>query len=84
MRIDLFLKQSRLIKRRTIAHEAITNNLVLINNVTAKPATKVKVDDIIQLNLGLKQVIVKVKSLIVIKDELMYELIDEKYLGQKE
>lgn len=84
MRIDLYLKTSRLIKRRQVAHEAITNNLVLLNDVVAKPATKVKIDDLITLRLGLKQIIVKVTLLEYNKDELMYELISETYLGQKD
>jgi len=84
MRIDLYLKTSRLIKRRKVAHEAVTNNLVLINDVIAKPATKVKISDIITLNLGLKQLVIKVTSLKYVKDILMYELISEKYIGQRD
>lgn len=83
MRIDLFLKTSRLIKRRKIAHEAVTNNLVLVNDVIVKPSYKVKTNDIIILKLGLKEITIKVLSLKPNKDELMYELINEQYLGQR-
>lgn len=83
MRIDLFLKTSRLIKRRKVAHEAITNNLILVNDVIVKPSYQVKIDDVIILKLGLKEITVKVLTLKPNKDDLMYELINEQYLGQR-
>lgn len=83
MRIDLFLKTSRLIKRRKVAHEAVTNNLILVNDVIVKPSYQVKINDIIILKLGLKEITIKVISLKPNKDELMYELINEQYLGQR-
>ena len=83
MRIDLFLKTSRLIKRRKVAHEAVTNNLILVNDVIVKPSYQVKINDIIILKLGLKEITIKVLSLKPNKDELMYELINEQYLGQR-
>lgn len=82
MRIDLYLKQSRLIKRRTIAQEACQKGLVLINDKVAKPSQNIKESDEITLNLGLKQIKVVVTSLKVLKDELMYQLISEQYLGR--
>ena len=83
MRIDLYLKQSRLIRRRSIAHEACVKKLVLVNDKIVKPGYKVKLNDIITLNLGSKTIIVKATSLKTIKDELMYELISESFVGQK-
>lgn len=83
MRIDLFLKTSRLIKRRKVAHEAVTNDLIIVNDVLVKPSYQVKINDIIILKLGLKEITVKVLSLKPNKDELMYELINEQYLGQR-
>ncbi|WP_035375757.1 S4 domain-containing protein, partial [Haploplasma axanthum] len=80
MRIDLFLKTSRLIKRRKIANDAATKELVYINDKLVKPSARVKLDDIVTLNLGTKQIIVKVTSLTSKKEELMYQLISEKYL----
>jgi len=47
MRIDKYLKVSRLIKRRTLANEACEQGRVLINGKVAKPGTEVKVGDII-------------------------------------
>lgn len=83
MRIDLYLKTSRLIKRRKIANEATERELVLINDKIAKPSTKVKLDDLVTLNLGSKQIIVKVTSLTLKKDDLMYQIISEKYIEQR-
>ena len=49
MRIDLFLKEARIIKRRTIAKEYCERNLVLIKNKNAKPSSEVKDGDIINI-----------------------------------
>lgn len=80
MRIDLYLKQSRLIKRRKIAHEAATKELILINDKVAKPSSNVKIDDIVTLKLGRKTLVIKVTSLEILKDDLMYQLIEEKFI----
>ena len=82
MRIDVFLKKSRLIKRRVIAQEACTKGLIMINDKVVKQSANVSLEDTITLTLGNKEIIVKVTSLLVNKDALMYELINEKYLGQ--
>ncbi|HHV99944.1 MAG TPA: RNA-binding S4 domain-containing protein [Clostridiaceae bacterium] len=52
MRIDKFLKNSRLIKRRTLANEACSQQRVLINGKVAKPGTEVKVGDIVEIHFG--------------------------------
>ncbi|MDR1701118.1 MAG: RNA-binding S4 domain-containing protein [Lachnoclostridium sp.] len=54
MRIDKYLKVSRLIKRRTIANEACNAGRILINGKTAKASQNVKVGDIIEITLGNK------------------------------
>ena len=56
MRLDKFLKVSRIIKRRTVANEACTNDRVLINEKEAKPSKEVKPGDIITIFLGDKKV----------------------------
>lgn len=56
MRLDKFLKVSRLIKRRTVANEACDAGRVLINGTVAKASTKVKVGDIIEIQFGTKVV----------------------------
>ena len=60
MRLDKFLKVSRLIKRRTVANEACDAERVLINGAVAKASTKVKKGDIIEIQFGTKSVKVEV------------------------
>lgn len=52
MRIDKYLKNARIIKRRTIAKEACERGKVLINGKVSKPGDEVKVGDKIQINFG--------------------------------
>ncbi len=63
MRLDKFLKVSRLIKRRTVANEACDAGRVSVNGNPAKASLKVKVGDIIEIAFGQKTVKVEVLSL---------------------
>ncbi|MHC1749007.1 MAG: RNA-binding S4 domain-containing protein [Cellulosilyticaceae bacterium] len=54
MRIDKYLKLTRIIKRRTIAQEACDAGRVLINDKVAKAGTQVKIGDIIEIRFGEK------------------------------
>jgi len=56
MRLDKFLKVSRLIKRRTVANEACDAGRVLVNGNPAKASVKVKAGDIIEIQFGTKAV----------------------------
>lgn len=56
MRLDKFLKVSRLIKRRTVANEACDAGRVLVNGAVAKASAKVKSGDIIEIQFGTKSV----------------------------
>jgi len=60
MRLDKYLKVSRLIKRRTVANEACDAGRVLINDKPAKASTAVKAGDIITIGFGNKEVKVEV------------------------
>ena len=60
MRLDKFLKISRLIKRRTIANEACDAGRVMINGKVAKASVNVKVGDVIEIQFGEKTVKVEV------------------------
>ncbi len=60
MRLDKFLKVSRLIKRRTVANEACDAGRVMVNGVVAKASVKVKVGDIIEIQFGTKAIKVEV------------------------
>lgn len=52
MRIDKYLKVSRIIKRRTVASEACSNGRVMINQRIAKPSSEVKEGDVISIRFG--------------------------------
>ena len=60
MRLDKFLKISRLIKRRTVANEACDAGRVSVNGTQAKASVKIKVNDIIEIQFGTKVVKVEV------------------------
>ena len=60
MRLDKFLKVSRLIKRRTVANEACDAGRVLINDKPAKASTNVKVGDVLTIQFGNKDVRVEI------------------------
>jgi len=63
MRIDKYLKVSRLIKRRTVAAEACDGGRVTVNGKPAKPSHDVKEGDIIEISFGEKKVKIKVTEL---------------------
>lgn len=63
MRIDKFLKVSRLIKRRTVANEACDAGRVLVNGNAVKASYTVKVRDVIEILFGGKSVKVEVLAL---------------------
>lgn len=60
MRLDKFLKVSRLIKRRTVANEACDAGRVMVNEKPAKASLNVKQGDIIEIQFGTKSVKVEV------------------------
>ena len=62
MRLDKYLKVSRLIKRRTVANEACDNGLVCVNDRPARASYEVKEGDQITLRLGAREVTVEVLS----------------------
>jgi ribosomal 50S subunit-recycling heat shock protein len=62
MRIDKYLKVSRLIKRRTLANEACEQGKVKINGKVVKPGAEVKVGDVVEIQLGNNSIVVEVVS----------------------
>lgn len=64
MRIDKFLKNSRLIKRRTVAKEACEQERILVNDKVAKPGTEVKEGDVIHIQFGSSSVTARVTKLL--------------------
>jgi len=81
LRLDKYLKNSRLIKRRTIANEACDQGRVKINDKVAKAGAEVKVGDIIEIQFGDKTVKVEVLNISehVSKDDAsgMYRVIEK-------
>ena len=63
MRLDKYLKVSRLIKRRTVANEACDGERVTVNGRTAKASYDVKIGDVLEIRLGQKTVKVEVLNL---------------------
>lgn len=63
MRLDKYLKVSRLIKRRTVANEACDNGRVMLNDKVAKASSEVKVGDIITISFGNKETKAEVLSI---------------------
>lgn len=62
MRLDKYLKCSRLLKRRTVANEACDNGLVSVNGRPQRASYEVKAGDIISLRFGVRTVTVEVLS----------------------
>lgn len=84
MRLDKFLKVSRIIKRRTIAKEIADNGRILVNDHQAKASTTLEEGDTISIQFGNKLLKVKVLEL---KDSTkkehaqnMFEILEEKHL----
>ena len=63
MRIDKFLKVSRLIKRRTVANEACDHERIVVNGRVVKASYAVKVGDVIELHFGERVIRVRVKEI---------------------
>lgn len=81
MRLDKYLKVSRLIKRRTIANQVCDAGKVLVNGKTARASYDVKVNDVIEFSFGGHATTVKVLStaLAIKKEEAesMYEILSK-------
>lgn len=81
MRLDKFLKVSRLIKRRTVAKDACQGDKVYLNGKIVKPSTEVKIGDIIEIAYGDRRLKVEVIN---INEKAMKDEAKEMYnvLGQ--
>lgn len=81
MRLDKFLKVSRIIKRRTLSKELSESSRVKVNGKVAKPATQLKLGDIIEIEFGRSILTVQVKELRdhVLKNDstMLYDIISE-------
>ena len=80
MRLDKYLKVSRIIKRRTVAHDACDAGRVLINGKAQRASYDVKIGDVIEINFGNKHFKAQVTDVkeVVKKDDasLLYKIIE--------
>ena len=82
MRLDKFLKVSRLIKRRTIANEVSDMGRVLVNGNSAKPSKQIKEGDIIEIEYSNRKVVAKilkvpVNNVSIQESSTLYELVNK-------
>lgn len=81
MRLDKYLKVSRILKRRTISKELAANQRVIVNGKAVKPSYEVKVNDEIEIIFGKRHLKIKVLMIkeVVRKNDVdvLYEVIDE-------
>ncbi len=81
MRLDKYLKVSRIIKRRTVANDACDGGRVSVNGKQVKPSYTVKVGDIIEIAFGEKKIRARITQIneVVRKENAsdMYEIIGE-------
>jgi ribosomal 50S subunit-recycling heat shock protein len=75
MRLDKFLKVSRLMKRRSVAKDVAEKSKIDVNGKPVKPSYQLKLGDEIALHYAAKTILVKVRSLEPVKDQLMYDVI---------
>ena len=80
MRLDKYLKVSRLIKRRTVANEACDAGRITVNGKVARASLDVKINDVIEISFGARNVKVQVTDIseTVRKDDaaLLYRIIE--------
>ncbi|MEY8462829.1 RNA-binding S4 domain-containing protein [Streptococcus merionis] len=88
MRLDKYLKVSRIIKRRTVAKEVADKGRIKVNGILAKSSTDLKINDEIEIRFGNKILTVKVLEM---KDSTkkedaakMFEIISEKRVESDE
>ena len=81
MRIDKFLKVSRILKRRSVANDACSANRVSVNGVVKKPSYQLKTGDVVEIVFGtntLKFRVVSLKETVKKEEaETMYEVIND-------
>lgn len=86
MRIDKFLKVSRILKRRTVSKELALNRRIEINGRVVKPSHEVLVGDIVGITFGNRKMEVKVLSIQEVKRKQeasdMYEIVSEKIIDK--
>lgn len=85
MRIDKFLKVSRILKRRSVSKELADNQRIEINNKIVKPSHEVKVSDLVGITFGNRKIIVRVLDIMdIMKKEdakNSYEIVSDEFIN---
>lgn len=77
MRLDKFLKVSRIIKRRTVANEAADGGRISVNGRIVKPSYEVKVGDIVEIKFGDKISKFKIVEIPTVQGKNMPQMVEE-------
>ena len=77
MRLDKFLKVSRIIKRRTVANEAADGGRISVNGRVVKPSYEVKVGDIVEIKFGDKISKFKIVVIPTVQGKNMPQMVEE-------
>ena len=77
MRLDKFLKVSRIIKRRTVANDAADGGRISVNGRVVKPSYEVKVDDIVEIKFGDKISKFKIVAIPTVQGKNMPQMVEE-------
>ena len=77
MRLDKFLKVSRIIKRRTVANEAADGGRISVNGKVVKPSYEVKVGDIVEIKFGDKTSKFKIVAIPTVQGKNMPQMVEE-------
>ena len=77
MRLDKFLKVSRIIKRRTVANEAADSGRIIVNGKIVKPSYEVKVNDVIEIKFGDKTSKFKIINIPQTQGKNMPQMVEE-------
>ena len=77
MRLDKFLKVSRIIKRRTVANEAADGGRISVNGRVVKPSYEVKVGDIVEIKFGDKISKFKIVEIPTVQGKKMPQMVEE-------
>lgn len=83
MRLDKFLKVSRIIKRRTVANEAANGGRISVNGKVVKPSYNVKVNDIIEIKFGDKASKFKIIEIPKVQGKNMPQMVEEISVSEK-
>ena len=77
MRLDKFLKVSRIIKRRTVANEAADGGRISVNGRVVKPSYEVKFGDIVEIKFGDKTSKFKIVAIPTVQGKNMPQMVEE-------